>query len=243
MLEVVETLSEMLSGRILVSEEELRRKAIRAGLKALGVKMKNFSEVELNEVVSSFIECPLSVKSAYFSEKVYVNGITFYHLHTKKPDRREFEIAYSEFLKSKTYLDNLKPVMNSADKFFSEYTKEGYFLRFYTLTNEFAVFFSTISDLFEDVSTHLRLASQINGEYVVLVQTEEKPDDFVKFFKLHSEEFKRVNAKVWVANPKNETIDPFIGYPKDIKLLTRFKNPKIAGKISALWREKVEELD
>ncbi|MCS7144121.1 MAG: hypothetical protein NZ879_03765 [Archaeoglobaceae archaeon] len=242
MLEVIETLSEMLSGRVVVSEEELRRKALRAGIKSLGIGMKKFGEGDLKEVVLSFIDCPLSVRSAYFSEKISLKGITFYHLHTVKPQPFDFEIAFSEYIKSKAFLDNLEKLMIATDKFFEGYAKEGHFLRIYSSKSKFAVFFTTISDLREDAEIHLKLASNFEGEYVAIVQTEEKPTEFVEFFRLHSENFKRANAKVWVADPAG-VVDPFIGYPKDPKLIKRFRNPKLASRINSLWREKVEELD
>ncbi|MDI9641907.1 MAG: hypothetical protein QXQ38_06385 [Archaeoglobaceae archaeon] len=243
MLEVIEALSEMLSNRVIVSEEELRRKALRAGLRALGIGMKSFTEEDLKEVVLSFIETPVSVKSTYFSEKVSLNGVQFYHLHTKKPQKSDIELAYSEYLKSKTFMGNLKALIDSADKFFEGFSREGYFLRLYTSKSKFAVFFTTVSDLKEDAEIHLRLAQSFDGEYAVILQTEEKPTEFVEIFRLYSEKFKRANAKVWVANPKDGGIDPFIGYPKDLRLLSRFKNPKLASRINSLWREKVNELD
>lgn len=243
MIEVIEALSDMLSGRNVVSEEELKIKALRSALKTLGFEMKKFSEEDLKEVVCSFIETPISIRSAHFSEKISINGVNFYHPHTKRPDRRELEMAYAEYLKSRVFLNNLKRLMISADNFFNGYKREGYFLRFYSSESRFAVFFSKIADLLEDVTVHLRLSSEFDGEYVVIVQTEEKLDDFIKFFKLHSETFKKFSAKIWVANPEKGSIDPFIGYPKDFKLLKRFKNPKIATQIEALWREKVDELD
>ncbi|NHW23546.1 MAG: hypothetical protein HA489_04755 [Archaeoglobales archaeon] len=240
---VIEALSEMLSGRTVVSKEELERKAIRSALKVLGLKMSGFTEEDLKEVVLSLIETPISIRSAHFPEKILIDGVQFYHLHTKRPDIRELEIAYAEYIKSKSFLERLGNTMLSADKFFESYRQEGYFLRFYEADNRYAVFFSTITDLDEDSGLHLQLASEFDGEYVVIVQTEEKPDEFVKFFKLHSEEFKRGNTKVWVANPEKWTIDPFIGYPRDLKLLKRFKNPKTASQIESLWRGKVEEID
>lgn len=242
MLEVIESLSEMLSGRVVVSEEELKRKTLRAGLRVLGFGIKDFSEEEIRDIIHSFIECPVSVKSLYFSEKVLINGIPFYHLHTKKPQQSDLELAYREYLKSKIFFDNLKRVMELTDKFFEGYAREGSFLRFYHSKYKFAVYFTTVSDLKEDAETHFKLASNFDGEYVTIVQTEEKPTEFVELFKMYSEKFKRAGVKVWVANPK-DGIDPFIGYPKDFKLLSRFKNPKLASRINSLWREKVEELD
>lgn len=241
--EVIEKLAENLCNRVVVTEEELKRKTLRIALKVHGFEMVNFTNEQVNEIVQNFIDSPITLNSLYFSEKVDCYGIKFYHLHTKKPSPRDFEIAYEEFLKSKEFLDNLETLMKSADKFFFDYNKKGHFLRIYSRKNSYCVFFSTISDVFEDANLHIELAKKFNGEYILIVQTEKDPKDFIRFFKNHSEEFKRADVKIWVANQRNLGIDPFIGYPKDLTLISRFRNPKSASLINSLWRTKVDEID
>lgn len=240
---MIEKLSESLSNKVVVTEEELKVKAIRSALKALGLKAIYFSENDLKEVVCSFLDCPITLKSLHFSEKVEINGISFYHLHTVAPTKEDFIKAYEEYIHAKNFLSKLDAMMASVDKFFEGYDKEGHFLRIYSDKNRYAVFFSTIRYAFEDVDMHINLSSSFDGEYVVAVKIEEKPDEFIKFFKIHSENFKMAKAKVWVVNPEKLTVDPFIGYPRDFKLISRFKNPKFATKINSLWRLKIEEID
>jgi len=205
--------------------------------------MSLFTEEDLEEVVLSLINTPISMRSAHFPQKILIDGVEFYHSLTKRPEKKKLEIAYAEYIKSKSFFERLRNIMLLADKFLEGYKQKGHFLRFYEAENRFAVFFSTITDLIDDSSLHLQLANEFDREHVVIVQTEEKPNEFLKFFKLYSEDFKKSNAKVWVANPEKESIDPFIGYPKDLKLLKRFKNPKAAIQIESLWRGKVEKLD
>ncbi|MEM1578822.1 MAG: hypothetical protein QXN34_05965 [Archaeoglobaceae archaeon] len=241
--EVIENLAENLCNRVVVTEEELKRRALRVALKVHGFEMVNLTNEQLMEIVQSFIESPITLNSLYFSEEVDGYGVKFYHLHTKSPSRRDFEIAYEEFLKSKEFLSNLERLMISADKFFFDHSKKGQFLRIYSGRNSYCVFFSTISDTFEDAKLHLELAKKFNGEYIVIVQTEKDPRDFIRFFKHYSEEFKRINAKIWVANVENLSIDPFIGYPIDFTLISRFRNPKFATLINSLWRVKIDGID
>ncbi len=240
MEKIVEEVSRMLVGRVIVSKEEIERKAIRAALRVLGVDLKDFSPKEISEVVCSFIDCPISIKSLHFSEKIEIDGAEFYHLHTRSPTKKDFELAFEEYLKSKAFLDVLEDMKIAANNIFN-FNGKGDYLRFYENYN-YTVFFSTISDVFEDVKTHISLAEKIPN-YVVLVKTEEKPDEFVKFFHHYSEDFKRANAKIWVVNVKNKSIDPFIGFPREAEIMKRFRNPKFTSLINSLWRKKVEDLD
>lgn len=240
---MIETLSKMLSGRSVVTVEELKVKALRAMLRALGIKMVDFSSEDLEEIVCSYIDYPISLKSLHFSERVEVNGVELYHLHTKAPTKEEVALAYEESLRAKDFLSKLEKMLEVMDKFFEGYSKYGNYLRIYSKKNRYAVFFTTIRDCYEDAEFHANIAMDYDGEYVVAVKVENKLEEFLKFFRAHSEKFKKTNTKVWVINPEKMTIDPFIGYPKDLSLISRFKNPRFATQINSLWRVKVEEMD
>ena len=242
--EVVEELSRMLAGRTVVSGEEVRRMAIRASLKVLGLKLVDVGDDFINEVACSLIECPITLRSLHFSEEVKVGDATFYHLHTRKPTREDFEVAYREFEKSKSYLEGLSTMVEITDRFFADYEARGKFMRLYERDRyRYAVFYSVIDDVYEDIDVHTSLASSFNGEYIVVVPTESSVEPFLKFFKHRSEDVKKANLKIWVANTSEKSIDPFIGYPRDFKLLKGFKNPKAASIINSLWRVNVTELD
>lgn len=240
---MIEKLSEMLSQRSVVTLEELKVKAIRASLKVLGLGLADLRKEDLDEIACSFVDCPLSLKSLHFSERVEVNGVEFYHLHTKVPAREEVALAYEEYVHAKDFLSKFERMVETMDKFFVDHSKRGQYLRVYSNRNRYAVFFTTIRDCYEDVEIHVKLAESYDGEYVVAVKVEEKIDEFLKFFRAHSEKVKRANAKIWVVNPERMSVDPFIGYPKDFLLISRFKNPKFATQINSLWRVKVDEID
>ncbi len=242
--EVIEELSKMLHGRGVVSIEEIERKAIRAALRSLGESALKVDKEFISTIISSFIECPISFKSLHFSEEVELNGVKFYHMHTYKPKAEDFEEAFREYEISKLYLERLNEMIGITDRFFNGYTASGYVLREYKRDKyRYLVFYSTIDDVCNDIEYHLKLSESINGEYVVVVTTESSCRPFYKFYKNFSEDVKKANMKIWVANTYSRTIDPFIGYPKDFTLLKGFKNPKLASIIGSYWRVKVEKID
>jgi len=240
---IVEELSKMLSERKVVTEEEVRRKAIRCALKVLGPQLVDADVELIEDVACSLIDCPISLKSIHFSEKVKIGDIFFYHLHTEKPEKEDFELAYGEYLKSRRYLDNFDVMQEVTDNFFGGYSARGKYLRDYSKDKTYKVFYSTIDDVFEDIKDHLEMVDKVDGEYVVVVPTEKELNPFLKFFKRYSEDAKRAELKIWVVNPDAKTIDPFIGYPKDFRLLKGFKNPKAAALVSTYWRVDVKEMD
>jgi hypothetical protein len=100
-----------------------------------------------------------------------------------------------------------------------------------------------MDDVFEDLKHHLKLAEIHRGRYCVIVPVERSPKNFINFYRKHSEDAKKSGLRIWVANYKNMTVDPFIGYPKDLSLIRNFKNPRVASMISSFWRSDVREID
>lgn len=243
MLEILEKVSCKLLNRKVVTREELDRIVLRTAFEVLGDEIKNVSKEDLQEISRSFIECPISIKNLHFSEEFEVYGIKFYHPHTVKPSKEDFEIAYMEFLKSKKLFDNLEEMKRVTDRFFKNYKSSGEFFRVYNGKSKYGVFYSTIEDLQEDLEIHKKVSKNFNGEYVVCVVTEESVQLFYRFFKRMSEEVKRAGIKVWVVDPHSKCIDPLVGYPRDVSLIEGFRNPKIATIINSLWRVNVEKID
>jgi len=79
----------------------------------------------IEDVTCSFVECPISLKSLHFSERDRIGDVTFYHLHTEKPERYDSELAYMEYLQSKTYLDSFDVLVSTTDRFFDGYERGG----------------------------------------------------------------------------------------------------------------------
>uniref|UniRef100_A0A7C3RI27 Uncharacterized protein n=2 Tax=Archaeoglobus fulgidus TaxID=2234 RepID=A0A7C3RI27_ARCFL len=242
-VQIVEELSRMLAGRKVVTREEVRRRAIRCALKVLGLKLVDAEPDLIDEVADSLIDCPITLKSLHFSDEVKIGDTSFYHPHTVKPEKDDFEEAYFEYRQSKRFLDVFDTMQEVADRFFEGYEAKGRYMRKYSKSGDYYVFFSNIHDAFEDVDIHLKMAGEADGNYVIIVPTEGELDPFLKFFKRYSEDAKRAGLKIWVVNPDAKTVDPFIGYPKDFKLLKGFKNPKAASLVSTYWRVDVRELD
>ena len=244
MNEIIKTLSKMLNEREVVTCEELARKAIRAVFKS---KLENALSLDrklIQEIVDSYIECPTSLSCIHFSEKVEIGNVCFYHLHTSKPTKEKFEDAYREYVISNRFLNAIDKIDKILKEFFNGYSiKDGIVREYSNGKYKYAVFYSLIDDIAEDLDFHIKFAKKYNGEYVIVTLTEKDPGPFIKFFKKYSEKIKAANIKIWVADVENECIDPFIGYPRDFRLLKGFKNPKIATIINSLWRVKIEKID
>ncbi|MFQ6051059.1 MAG: hypothetical protein ACE5K4_05145 [Candidatus Hydrothermarchaeota archaeon] len=136
---------------------------------------------------------------------------------------------------SKWFLDPLNGLKSVVDRFFKDYKAREGIVREYTRDNyRYAVFFSLIDDVGNDLPAHLEFASDYSGEYVIITPTERTPAPFIKFFKERSDRLKAANIKIWVVDVDRKSIDPFIGYPKDFRLLRGFKNPKLASIIGSL---------
>lgn len=221
--EVIEECSNILAGRSVVSEWEIERVARRAILRVLGSEAigKNFDEV-VNEVKSSFLNEPISVKSLHFSECFELNGEKFYHLHVCKPESDEISFAYEEMLKSKRYVKAIGEVKDLFVKFFEGYSSKDGFIQEFLGKNKYAVSVFLIEDVGEDLEYHKKIAEKYDGEYAVVALTEKDIFPFLRFFKRHSEEVKKSGFYIWVADEERKYIDPFIGYPKDVKLWKKF---------------------
>jgi|Deesub1362A_J573_1020465.scaffolds.fasta_scaffold00881_14 hypothetical protein len=230
----------------IVSEEEIKAKLFRAILFskrefAHEITQTQFEKI-FKDVRDSLLDSPISVHSKHYSEKIVIGDDTLYHIHTFKPEKEDIVHALELKHESKVFLDSLESMMDVVDTFFSGYDSEGFVLKKYRrkgLTNY--VFFSTIDDVFVDFEFHKDFSEGRN--YSVVVKTERTPEKFIRFFKKFSEQAKKSGLRIWVVNTGEKTIDPFIGYPKDLNLIKNFKNPRVAGLISALWREKVEDID
>ncbi|MET1123952.1 MAG: hypothetical protein ABWW66_01650 [Archaeoglobaceae archaeon] len=241
--EIVEMVSRSLVGRKAVTKEELIRRIIRASLDVLREDLKNLSYEKIEELALSLLDEPLSVKSLHFPEELEIGGVKFYHPHTEDPTAKDIETAYEEFLRSKKFLESLEAMRDVMDDFFDGYSGTGEFFRVYEGRKRYGVFFTTIDDADEDADVHAGIARSFEGEYVLCVPTEDEITPFLRFFRRHSEDFKRSGVKVWVVNVEDMCVDPFIGYPRDLSLIRRFRNPRVATLVNSLWRVHVDSLD
>ncbi len=75
---------------------------------------------------------------------------------------------------------------------------------------------------------------------VVIVPHAESPGPFIAFFQEKGKEAELAEIKVWVANMEQGTIDPFIGYPKDLAIYKQFNNPRMAMMVKTNWGRRME---
>ncbi|OPX81645.1 MAG: hypothetical protein A4E50_00855 [Methanosaeta sp. PtaB.Bin087] len=75
---------------------------------------------------------------------------------------------------------------------------------------------------------------------VVIVPHAESPGPFISFFQEKGKAADLAEIKVWVANMEEGTIDPFIGYPKDLAIYKQFKNPRMAMMVKTNWGRRME---
>jgi hypothetical protein len=75
---------------------------------------------------------------------------------------------------------------------------------------------------------------------VVIVPHGESPGPFIAFFQEKGKAADMAEIKVWVANMEQGTIDPFIGYPKDLAIYKQFNDPKMAMMVKTNWGRRME---
>ncbi len=75
---------------------------------------------------------------------------------------------------------------------------------------------------------------------VVIVPHAESPGPFIAFFRERGKEAELAEIKIWVANMEQGTIDPFIGYPRDLAIYKQFNNPRMAMMVKTNWGRRME---
>ncbi len=240
----IKRVSHELSGREVVTAEEIKRIAMTVLLEFYdGSQSVDFQEI-IDGVVESLCEEPSTINSLHYPETLKLNEIEFRHAHTCSPTQELVGEAYAEYLKSKKLLESLGIMKRITDRFFTEYDINEGLLKIYTKKKfRYGVFYTLIDDVERFLDIHERVSDRFDGEYVVVVPTENEVTPFLRFFRRNSERVKNAGFRIWVANTDQMTIDPFIGYPKDFTLLRGFKNPKVASRINSLWRERVDQLE
>ncbi len=207
-------------------------------------------QVDINSIVrdvfDAFTEHPLSVRTPFFHEKKMMGDVAFYHPHTYVPDERALRDAFERHIDVVNQESIKEMEMKVLIEFFSGYSSyhNGILAFFVKGSYRFVVYPESSIETFEEhLDVHIRAGSISQGGYVVTVPTESSIEPFIKFYRKRAEEIRKGEIKVWVVNPEEGYVDPFIGYPRDPDLIKRFRNPKIASIISSLWRGKVEDLD
>ena len=149
--------------------------------------------------------------------------------------QEDYETAYNQFLDSKEELRKLV-ILDLKTVLADFMTAAGY--RLDEESSKRIVFTNEIDRVECLIYPSIKAldAEKIEKCIVLLVpQHGESPEPFIEFYKEKGHAIEEAELQVWVANLEGGTIDPFIGYPKDINIYKQFKNPKLATKVRAIW--------
>ena len=97
--------------------------------------------------------------------------------------------------------------------------------------------FSSIKFVPSFMDTHPALSERTETEEgtVFVVPTEKTPAPFISFVREHDVGA----AQIWIVDPANKKVDPFIGTPNDPDIENKFANPEQARKAVSVWMRKV----
>jgi hypothetical protein len=168
-----------------------------------------------------------------FDSFINIKGRIFHFVHTKSHPKEDFETAYNLFLDAREEIRELV-VLNLKDLLLDFMTSAGYRLDENTRGN---MVFSKNHDkrdclIFPNISS-----ADVDAirDSVVLVPHGESPGPFIQFYQEKGRAAEDAGISIWVANLEEGTIDPFMGYPKDLEIYKQFKNPRLAMRIRSTW--------
>ena len=86
------------------------------------------------------------------------------------------------------------------------------------------------------VSENMEALKRLTVKHVVMVPSEKSPAPFVTFIRENMDGI-RENAKmmIWVVNPDQETVSPFMGNPKDNEIWKHLKDPEKTLQATENW--------
>lgn len=148
---------------------------------------------------------------------------------------KDFEMAYNQFLDSQEELRELV-ILDLTTVLVDFMTAAGYHLeeessKGVVFTNEI----DRVDCLIYPSIKAINVEKMGGGMVLVVPQHGESPEPFIELYKEKGHVIEEAGLQVWVANLEGGTIDPFIGYPKDINIYKQFKNPKLSMKVRAIW--------
>jgi hypothetical protein len=163
-----------------------------------------------------------------------MGGKIFHFLHTGNYTKRDFETAYNQFLSASEELKELV-VLNLRDLLIDFMADAGYSL--FEEDGSGRLVFSNLNNNRIDFVIYHSINAVALGMVasVALVPHEESPEPFIEYYREKGRVTETAGLQVWVANLEDGTIDPFIGYPNDLKIYAQFKNPKLAMRIRSTW--------
>lgn len=183
---------------------------------------------------------PIFINLPKLDSVMKINDRIFHFVHTGSYTDPDFALAFKKYQDSAEELEGLVR-LNLADLLTEFMGRAGYALADGSSGKlTFAGPGDTSLDFRIFTSIHeVDLVEGMEGS-VVIVPHAESPGPFISFFQEKGKEAEEGEVKVWVANMEEGTIDPFIGYPKDMAIYKQFKNPRMAMMVKTNWGRRME---
>jgi len=234
-----EALRALIEGRRIISRCELLHRIYKIVRDAdLDASEREELESMVGRRLAPGIFASIMSDASIFGLQGLVSSITLHGRIFQNVDcytREDYETAYYQFLDSKEKLRELV-ILDLKTVLADFMTAAGYHLD--EESSKRIVFANGIDhvDCLIYPSIKALDVEKIGKCMVLLVpQHGESPEPFIEFYKEKGHAIEEAGLQVWVANLEGGTIDPFIGYPKDINIYKQFKNPKLAMKVRAIW--------
>lgn len=183
---------------------------------------------------------PIFTNIPKLDSAMQVNDVMFHFVHTGNYGDPEFAKAFSKYQKAEEELKALSS-LNLKDLLVEFMDGAGYVLK---EDNSGKLTFANSNDerldfrIFASIQ-EVEIVDGMKGS-VAIAPHGESPGPFIDFFHEKGIEADKSEVKVWVANMEAGTIDPFIGYPKDMEIYKQFSNPRLALMVKDHWGRRME---
>jgi hypothetical protein len=185
---------------------------------------------------------PIFINLPKLDSVMNINDRVFHFVHTGCYADPDFARAFNQFKESEKEIEELVR-LNLRDLLVEFMAKAGYALADGS-TGSGKLTFAGSGEKRLDfwIFPSIQDAELVEGMEgsVVIVPHGESPGPFISFFQEKGKEAEEGEIKVWVANMEEGTIDPFIGYPKDLAIYKQFKNPRMAMMVKTNWGRRME---
>jgi len=183
---------------------------------------------------------PIFINLPKLDSVMNINDRMFHFVHTGNYADPDFKMAFKRYQDSKKEVEELVS-LNLKDLLMEFMEGAGY-----AIADESSgrLVFAGPGDkrldfrIFPSIQ-EVELVEGMEGS-VVIVPHAESPEPFIAFFRERGKDAEMAEIKVWVANMEQGTIDPFIGYPKDLAIYKQFNNPRMAMMVKTNWGRRME---
>ena len=185
---------------------------------------------------------PIFINLPKLDSVMKINERTFHFVHTGCYADPDFARAFNQFKESEKEVEELAK-LNLRDLLTEFMAKAGYAVADGSTGSGKLTFVGSGEKrldfwIFPSIQD-AELVKGMEGS-VVIVPHAESPGPFIAFFQEKGKEAELAEIKVWVANMEQGTIDPFIGYPKDLAIYKQFNNPRMAMMVKTNWGRRME---